>query len=229
MRHLLLSVGLLTASAALAHADVWTTTEPDGSQARTTVRRPNEPARDYSRGDSTFYPSQTTTIVRGARVPDNVNQLAPRQSQVLSSQLSVGTWVPSYPQYYSYPSNYCPPTYPAYPAPVYSYPPTYTPLTPHAGIVTSGGVTTGYPVAGYPYGYPAYGYAQPITGYYSYPQVPTWNYYGYNGPGLGGISGSYSRSTNSTYGGVSVGGRGGPRVSVGGNRTTTSGSYSTFP
>ncbi len=251
MKYLLLTVGLLTASAAVARADTWTTTEPDGTQARTIVRAPNEPARDYSSTNSAqkFFPSQTETITRGAQIPNNVNQLRP--NTVYSSQLQVGTWVPAYP-YYGYPYQnyqpYCPPAYnpPAYYPPAY-YPPAYTPLTPHAGVVTSGGYVGGG------YGYP-YGYVPANPGYYPYPyaqtpqvqnpwspgpyaqnpwaqsqtQVPTWNFYGYNGPAYGGNSGYYSRSTNSTGGRVTIGG-GGIRGSIGSSRTTTTGSYSTFP
>ena len=214
MKHLLLGAGLLLASASLVSADVWTTTEPDGRQARTVVRDPQEPARDYSSNNGKkFYPSQTTTITRGAQVPDNVNQLRPRRDN--QTQITVGTFVPVYPYY----------PYPYYPQPQYYFPPTYTPLTPHAGIVTSGGYG-----AGYPYGYvPANPYSAnpyPVNPYpYPYVQAPSWNFYGYDGP-AGGY-GSYDRSTTTTGGGLTIGG-GGIRGSIGSSRTTTRGSFSTF-
>lgn len=220
MKHTFLTAGILVASSFAAHADEWTTTEPNGSRTRTTVKSPNQAARDYSRGNSNsrFNPSQTTTITRGARIPDNVNSQRPREDNDRpQSRLQVGTYVPYYPYYPApyYPAPYY--GYPYYPAPVYTYPPQYTPLTPHAGIVTSGGT-----IVGYPYGY------VPAPSYYPYVETPQWNFYGYDGPAYGGNGGSYQSETNTTHGGISIG-RDGPRVSVGGTRTTTSGSYSTFP
>ena len=98
-------------------------------------------------------------------------------------------------------------------------------------------VTSGTTVYGYPYGYtppPAY-YGNPYPAPYPYPyaqnpyaQTPQWQFYGYNGPATGGYSGSYQNQTNSTYGRATIG-NGRPSVSIGGSRTTTSGSYSTFP
>ena len=231
------SVALLGAIST-SRADEWTTTEPGGTTVRTQMNNGEEAARDYSGQPSAQRGSNTTTVIRGAGVPFNNHRHRP--NTIHSSRLTVGTYYPVVPQGY-YPYQAYP--YPVYPQPlgVPSYPNYYggsVQISKHMTLTPLGrSYVQPYPYPAPVYGYPAPGYGYPAPGYYpapqpypyySVPQQPAYEFYGYDGPGVGGISGSYQSETNSTYGGISIG-RGGPRVSIGGNRSTTRSTYSTFP
>lgn len=216
-----------------ARADEWTTNEPGGTTVRTRVTNGAEAARDYSGQPAAQRGWDTTTVTRNAGVPFNNSRHRP--NTIYSSRLTVGNYYPVLPQGY-YP-------YPVYPQPYAapSYPNYYGGSVQISRHMTLTPLGRSY-VQPYPYPAPVYGYPAPVYGYpapgyypspapypyYSVPQQPVYEFYGYDGPGNGGISGSYESETNSTYGGISIG-RGGPRVSVGGNRSTTRSTYSTFP
>ena len=228
MNRLKFFLGSVALLGAISHsrADEWTTSEPGGVTVRTQVDNSEEAARDYS-GAAARRGSNTTTIIRGGGVPFNNGRHRP--NTIYSSRLTVGTYVPVFPQGYypypAYPQYYAAPSYPNYYGGSVQISPHMT-LTPLGR--SYGQVPYGYPAPGY--GYPAPGYypaPQPYP-YYSVPQQPAYEFYGYDGPANGGISGSYQSETNSTYGGISIG-RGGPRISIGGNRSTTRSTYSTFP